>query len=125
LTANSWRGLFALLVLNTFTERHQRFHLHALRAGDRKRRSDSGGDEPADQSSAWRQVVSEIRRLAILANPEIPVGSVVPLEQIAGNSIADLRSKIWIFLSFAATALLLAAIGIDGLMSHSVSQRTL
>ncbi len=70
------------------------------------------------------QVPAELHRVAVSANPNIPVGRVTSLTDIVGNSISGFRSTIWVFLSFASAALLLAAIGLYGLMSYAVSQRT-
>jgi putative ABC transport system permease protein len=66
----------------------------------------------------------ELRRIATEASPDVPVGPVVRLTDTVGDSIAGFRSTIWVFLSFAGAALLLAAIGLFGLMSYSVSRRT-
>lgn len=66
----------------------------------------------------------ELRSIALNANPNVPVGRVVSLTDIVGDSISGFRSTIWVFVSFASAALLLAAIGLYGLMSYSVSQRT-
>jgi len=70
------------------------------------------------------RTATAVRRLAVDANPNVPVGKIQPFDQIVSRSISSFRSTIWIFLSFAGVALLLAEIGLYGLMSYSVSQRT-
>jgi predicted permease len=69
-------------------------------------------------------IAAEMRRLARESNPNVPVSEASPLEETISHSIADFQSTIWLFLSFAAVSVLLAAVGIYGLVSNSVAQRT-
>ena len=69
------------------------------------------------------QTADELNRLASARNPNIPVGKVLDLERLAGDSVSNFRSTTWLFLSFACVALVLATIGIYGLVSYSVTQR--
>ncbi len=73
--------------------------------------------EPATLAASLR---SEVRKLA----PNIPISSIRSMSEIVSASIAQRRFEMLLISAFAIIALLLGVIGVYGVVSYSVANRT-
>ncbi|HEY7505026.1 MAG TPA: ABC transporter permease [Gemmatimonadales bacterium] len=69
------------------------------------------------------QLIGPIRAIAQRLDPEIPVAEARSMEEAIGQSMVSERLRTAIFTGFASLALLLAAVGIYGVMAFLVVQR--
>jgi putative ABC transport system permease protein len=73
-----------------------------------------------DPMSLAKAVQKEIRAI----DPDQPVANVRTLQEVVSNSIARPRFNMMLLAIFAGVALVLASVGLYGVMNYSATQRT-
>lgn len=68
--------------------------------------------------------VSGIRNVALLLEPDLPSGMFGSLEEINGIVLLPSRMAAFVATLFGSLGIILAGVGLYGLLSYSVSQRT-
>jgi putative ABC transport system permease protein len=69
-------------------------------------------------------VLAAIKREIQMMDKDLPVAQVRTMEQLLGEAVAQRRLNMVLLAVFSSVALLLAAVGLYGVMAYSVTQRT-
>ncbi|HUK89212.1 MAG TPA: ABC transporter permease [Blastocatellia bacterium] len=74
------------------------------------------GSEPLALSGSAREVIASM-------NPDLPLSNIKSMEAVASESMAPFRFNTYLLAMFAVVALVLASVGVFGVINYSVTQR--
>ncbi len=74
-------------------------------------------------SSTPGSVLGPMRQALRSVAPDLPIGRVTTMASIRSDSIATPRLRAWLLAGFGILALLLAVLGVHGVLSYTVAQR--
>ena len=78
----------------------------------------------AGSGSALGSLEAQVQSAVAGADPQLPIARFQTIAELRGDSTLDERFHAMLFSAIAGLALLLSALGLYGLISHSVTQRT-
>ena len=68
-------------------------------------------------------IIGSVREEILTIDRDQPVYNIRTMDEVLSDSVAQPRFNLWLLASFAGVALLLAVVGIYGVMSHYVTRR--
>ena len=71
-----------------------------------------------------RLLAPSLRTAIAAIDPQLPIGRIATLNELRDGALAQPAFRTWLLAAFASLALLLASLGVFGMLSYSVAERT-